>query len=127
MLSRYLRRKVHDLRQQPEAARLRAATLLTAGTGGLLAILWLAILLPLQVRLSTSDRAEAPPVAVSSPTETPNQLAVPQPSPLREDVAGIASSAAPTGGLPVASPDITPSPSVTPTVSEPVLPVQTAP
>src|SRR3989344_9363040 len=55
MILRYIQRRLAHLREQPEPARLRAATLLTAGTGGALVLLWLVVLLPLQIKLNAPD------------------------------------------------------------------------
>lgn len=58
MIYRAIRRRLDHLRDQPEPVRLRAATLLTAGTGGVLVVLWLAVLLPLQIKLTAPDKPE---------------------------------------------------------------------
>lgn len=124
----YFQRKIDHLRQQPEDKRLRAATLLTAGSGGILVVLWLAILLPLQIRLNAPDSEPTDNQAALSPTVSPaaQQLAAPLPAnrqvlttPLTPDVAGLR-TASPAPQLPLATPLISPSPSsivATPAVS----------
>lgn len=99
---RFIRQKVVDLRQQPEHIRIRAAALLTAASGTVIGLLWITILLPLQIALTTGDDTPAAPVA-----------SLPSPSPVSA-VAGIRQQL-----LASPSPSSAPSPSFAP-VSTPV-------
>ncbi len=114
-----IKRKLEDLRQQPEAVRMRAATLLTAVSGGMLIILWVAVLLPLQIKFNSPDSPAAE-------TAT-NNTVVPSTLPLRQDVAGI-STQTQEPSLPVATapavPSLVASPTPTPVPTEPGLPVE---
>jgi O-antigen/teichoic acid export membrane protein len=49
------KKKISELRQQPEEVRLRAAFTMSVGITIILAIIGLAILLPLQLHLNQSD------------------------------------------------------------------------
>ena len=49
---RRIRKKFERWREEPQEVRLRIATLLTAGSGIVIAIVWLFILLPLQLMLT---------------------------------------------------------------------------
>lgn len=117
-----IKRKLEDLRQQPEAVRMRAATLLTAASGGVLIILWVTVLLPLQIKFSSPD-SPAPETAT-------NDTVVPSTLPLRQDVAGISTQtqepALPVATVPVA-PLVVASPSPSPIQAEPGLPVEVQP
>lgn len=65
--------------------RLRIATWLTAGTGLVVAILWVAVLLPLQLRLGPSGRADEVTDqlrgVVSGVRDVPSPSPTPSPSP----------------------------------------------
>ncbi len=128
-----MRRRIEELRQQPEHVRLRAASFMTAASGVILVLLWMTVLLPLQLRFNGS-RSATQPVAQPSqqaaevlpnfPLEAnTNQL----PNPLTPRVGGVSTYASPSptaflptplvqeSGLPVAAEQATPSP--TPSVS----------
>ena len=80
-------------RQEPEAVRLRIATLLTGGAGIVIAALWLLVLLPLQLVLtkpSSNDGVVQQLQAVIQPTASPQvagastlptSLTTPEPTP----------------------------------------------
>lgn len=119
-----IRQRIEELRQQPEDKRLRAATLLTAGSGGLLVVLWLAVLLPLQIRLNTPNAPTGENQTALSTTTSPaaSQLAIPLPAGRQADqalqvpgVAGLRTAApAPQVLVTTVSPSPSPSPSPTP-------------
>jgi hypothetical protein len=58
MVSR-VRQKFAQWRKEPEAVRLRIATLLTAGSGAVVVALWLFVLLPLQLVMSRPSSPDA--------------------------------------------------------------------
>lgn len=83
-----IKRKIEELRQQPEPVRLRAATVLTAACGVVLVVLWVAVLLPLQLHFNRGEGTDEASQARTSPVVSPSAaLAVPQGTGL-ENVAG---------------------------------------
>jgi len=63
------RRKITQLRLQPEHVRLRTAVLISAGIGTVLAVISLAVLLPLQLYLL---RGESEPIRAAAPSSRAN-------------------------------------------------------
>lgn len=55
---RRIQRKFEAWREEPEHVRFRIASLLTAGSGVVLTLLWLVVLLPLQLRLSSPNEPD---------------------------------------------------------------------
>lgn len=53
-----IKRKFARWRQEPEEVRLRIATALTAGTGLVVVLLWLFVLLPLQLMLTRPGESD---------------------------------------------------------------------
>lgn len=117
---RGIKQRIEHLRQQPEPVRMRAVTLLTAGSGALLVVLWLTVLLPLQIRLNSPHAPAAENQTALSPTVSPAalQLAAPLPALQVPGVAGVR-TATPVPQSPVAT--ISPSPSASPEASEAAL------
>lgn len=67
-----IKSKIEELRRQPEHVRLRAATILTAISGGVVVLLWVTVLLPLQLHFANpAPKNEAPQTAVR-PTLEPS-------------------------------------------------------
>jgi len=82
MIQRRIQQKFVAWRGEPEHVRLRIATYLTGATGGVIALLWLFVLLPLQLALTHPSKATAPSTgevagAVTSATPTPTPSASP--------------------------------------------------
>lgn len=126
-----IKQRIEHLRKQPEPVRMRAVTLLTAGSGALLIVLWLTVLLPLQIRLNSPHDPAAENQTALSPTVSPtvspaaSQLAAPLPAGRQGDpslqVPGVAGlrTASPVSQSPVAT--LSPSPSASPEASEDAL------
>ncbi len=103
-----IRRKIEELRQQPEHVRFRAVSYLTVVSGVIVVALWLTVFLPLQLywqRGGSNDQGQ-PPVAeqnnntnnqIGNTEQLPNQ-------PLQPQVGG------------VVDPYPSPSPSLVPTI-----------
>lgn len=66
---RTVRRKIAELRTQPEPVRYRAAVILTGVSGAIIGLLWLVVLLPLQLRLGQSQSSPDESVSEPAPTE----------------------------------------------------------
>ncbi|MDP3997029.1 MAG: hypothetical protein Q8P73_00810 [bacterium] len=118
MIITAVKNKIKHLRRQPDHVKYRAVTLLTAITGGIIAVIWLTVLLPFQLKLNNPS---------SNSQQTTRELsnsATNQNSNNNEQVGGIISSPianpnnnAPNNDyfmIPTASPLL---PSVTPTLS----------
>lgn len=129
MIKRF-RLRVAQLRQEPEEVRIRAATRWTIISGGLLAIVWLAILLPLQLRLSPLNgegQEESASGTVSGAQDTTDPTTSPSPTPTAELYQGTRpsvrepaeltpfSSPTPNENIPVTSAEPTASPVASPT------------
>jgi hypothetical protein len=76
-----IKRKFALWRGEPEHVRLRIATYLTGATGGVVVLLWLFVLLPLQLALTGPSEGDAVTeelgevaglVASATPTPTPS-------------------------------------------------------
>jgi hypothetical protein len=107
MINRRIRAKVNYLRTQPEAVRLRAATTWTAIIGGIISLLWITVLLPLQLKSNNSDTNDSVVKQVVSEVQE-----------FREsEVAGIRVTPSNTPTYPVATP--------TPTIQPTFIPVST--
>lgn len=134
MVFKWVKRTVHELRQQPEPVRLRAASYVTAIGGLVLGGLWLTVLLPLQLKL-TRDAAPFPEETLfREMAENPlsidlNGLPAGQVGGAQDPASGFPAivSPAPRYSLPVATTLPTPTPSPTPSPSAAVLPVETTP
>lgn len=50
MITRSIKNRINNLRQQPDHIKYRAVTILTAISGTFIAIVWLTVLLPFQLR-----------------------------------------------------------------------------
>lgn len=48
-----VKQRIEELRQQPEHVRMRVTTLATLVSGAVIALLWLVVLLPLQLKISS--------------------------------------------------------------------------
>jgi len=53
-----IKRKIEHLREQPEPVRMRAAALMTVVSGGVIALLWLTVLLPIQLGNTGGDKGD---------------------------------------------------------------------
>lgn len=116
-MKKMVTRKFEHWRQQPEHVRLRIATLLTAASGGILLVVWMTVLLPLQLYFvrggnDDAERETAVPVA---------QEQVPQVGGVQDTSPVLPATLPPL----VPSPTASTSPSPTPPVQQ--LPVEVAP
>lgn len=68
MLGERIKRRITDLRQQPEHVRLQVATRYTIIAGIILVIIWLVVFLPLQIRSALRNSNQP---ATPSPVLTP--------------------------------------------------------
>jgi hypothetical protein len=108
-----IKRKIEDLRQQPEPVRLRAVSIMTAVSGLVLVVLWAGVLLPVQLAFTRDNQADLPE------RELFNQVADSVPT-LRQNLES-GSESGQVGGVRVTNPtptapifNLAPSPSSTP-------------
>jgi len=74
-----LKKKIHELRQQPEEVRLKALTRFTFAAGIVLGIIWLAVFLPIQLALHPTKVPLIPTIpATPNPTVDAAVTALPE-------------------------------------------------
>ncbi len=122
MIIRRFKRHIASLRQQPEDIRWRAATRWTMASGGILALFWVSVLLPIQIRSSSGDddsSTEAPTGVVQGVLDT-SRAAAPQPTPVTQKYHGTRPTQREESDLtPYTLTTPTPSPTPSPTLETP--------
>ena len=124
MITNRIRAKIDYLRKQPEQVRLRAATTWTAIAGSIIALLWITVILPLEIKMNRSDSKEnlsankilplpTQPVPTTSPESAVAGVRVTPTLPPLSTVSPVNSSPTPSSA-PVASVSPTSSPSQDP-------------
>jgi len=120
MIIRRFKNHVTHLREQSDEVRWRAATRWTMASGGILALLWVAILLPVQIRSKTNNQDSTAPqsAGVVQGAQDRTRAITPKPTPVVQQYHGTRPTQREATDIsPYTLVTPTPTPTPTPTIS----------